>query len=41
MVEQLNSEKEARVVAKKLGIIDDEDAGYLSPEKKNSRKMDP
>lgn len=38
--DQLGDDEEASSIKKQLGIIDEEDAGYLSPEKKASKKID-
>lgn len=39
--DRLVSDAEAKALSKELGIIDEEDAGYRSPDKKGSRKFDP
>ena len=39
--DKLHDEKATKAASKQLGIIDDEEAGFLSPEKKGSRKVDP
>ena len=39
--DKLVSDEEAKAVSKQLGIIDEEEAGFVSPEKKGSKKFDP
>ena len=38
--DELVSDAESKRISKMLGIIDDEDCGYFSPEKKASKKFD-
>ena len=38
--DKLVSDEEAKAVSKQLGIIDEEEAGFVSPEKKGSKKFD-
>ena len=37
--DKLVSDEEAKAISKQLGIIDEEEAGFVSPEKKATKKL--